>query len=145
MYKFGDIEVDSFQELFDPDSDLWGRKKLSGYYRFNDRASEVWAESILTGLILDNEHTRPTLVLLAADSSSGSTLFDKLTEEFTDQFGPCDPVQYTHPQFGPIKYKNWWFTENDGMCYVMMMAKVKDLIILPTVPELIILQIQWIK
>ena len=95
----GDIEVQSWQELFDPDnSELWSKKANNISYELNERASKFWTTNQFSGFVPNLDNESPSFIsLIVKPDVELDTFSTTLTEEFDKQFGDYTKVKIDHP------------------------------------------------
>lgn len=129
QHKFGDIKVNTFQEIFNPDNtDLWGKKKMGGAYKFKDENSDIWMENQLSGLIVDNKYVKQNSANFVAELKyEQSALVDKLINQLNEQFGEYEEVEYNAPMVmgtgGKTNMLKWTYKEN-GKLYEILLGKL---------------------
>lgn len=129
QFKFGDIKVDSLQEIFNPKNDkLWGKKKMGGTYKFKDENSNIWTENQLSGLIVNNKYVKQNSANFVANLKyEQSTLIGKLKHQLNSQFGESKKVEYNVPMVagtgGKTKMLKWTHKEN-GKLYEILLGKL---------------------
>lgn len=127
QFEFGDIEVSSMSAIFNPDNgDLWGKKKMGGTYKFEEKNSKIWVENQFSGLILDNKYVKQNSANFSADLKyEQSKLVQRLTKQLNEQFGDFNEVEYDNSALGggKTKMKRWTHKEGDNI-YEILLGKL---------------------
>ncbi|MGK7371471.1 MAG: hypothetical protein ACNS64_14765 [Candidatus Halalkalibacterium sp. M3_1C_030] len=95
----GDIIVQSWQEMFDPNnSELWSKKANNISYELNDGASKFWTTNQFSGFVPNLDNNYPSTISLIVKPNLDLDAFSTtLTEEFDKQFGDHKKVKIDHP------------------------------------------------
>lgn len=125
--EFGDIKVSSMSEIFNPENrNLWGKKKMGGTYKFEEKNSEIWVENQFSGLILNNKYVKQNSANFSADLKyEQSKLVERLTNQLNEQFGDYKEVEYDNSTLGGGKTKmmKWTYEEGDHV-YEILLGKL---------------------
>jgi|GEM_PF-2522541 len=122
QYNFGDIQVDSFQQLFIPSSDLWGEETRGYFYPFIAN-SDVWANHKSAGLLLKSDLQRVNFI--SKSKKEPQPLIKKLSPKLSQQFGTPKEVTVDDPIVitpSNITMKRWRHKEN-GTSYQISLGQ----------------------
>ena len=111
QYNFGDIQVDSFQQLFNPSSSLWG-EETRGYFHPFTGDSDVWENHNSAGLLLKSDMQRVNFISKSKDKPQ--SLIQKLSPKLSQQFGTPKEVTVDDPIVitpSDITMKRWQHKE----------------------------------
>ncbi|MEX0596184.1 MAG: hypothetical protein WD512_06750 [Candidatus Paceibacterota bacterium] len=118
QFKFGDIEISTMEEIFNPDNEnLWGKKKMGGTYKFKDQNSEIWTENEFSGLIVKNKYVKQNSAnFSAALKYEQNSLIERITSQLNEQFGEFEKVEYDNSALGGGKTEmlKWTYEEDDN-------------------------------
>ncbi len=127
QFEFGDIDVSSMSEIFNSENgDLWGKKKMGGTYKFEEKNSEIWVENQFSGLILNNKYIKQNSANFSADLKyEQSKLVERLTKQLNKQFGDFEEVEYDNSALGggKTKMKKWSYQEGNHI-YEILLGKL---------------------
>jgi|9_EtaG_2_1085328.scaffolds.fasta_scaffold44943_2 hypothetical protein len=127
QFHFGDVEVSTMEEIFNPDNEnLWGEKKMGGTYKFKDQNSEIWTENEFSGLIVNNKYVKQNSANFSASLKyEQSSLIERITKQLNEQFGEFEKVEFDNSALGGGKAEMLkWTYEEDDKIYEILLGKL---------------------
>ena len=121
QYNFGDVQVSSMVELFNPDNKtLWGEKTEKVHhsnYSFIYNGSNIWSTHKFAVLMIYNKSGKKKRINLIANRSfEFKVLKDTLVSQLNRQFGSSEKVLVKHPFIisdnAQVEMIKWTIREN---------------------------------
>lgn len=130
QHALGDIEVPSFEYIFDSDNrDLWKEKNNRGLHEFKIQKSDIWNKEGYSRLYIKEEENS-SATFMTEDKHEESFWSDKVVDPLVQQLGNYEKVKIQHPFVigeGPEVSMLQWTYQEKGKEYRILFGDMGSL------------------